>query len=180
MMLFSWMFSVAALASPPPAPADAWGVGVLLQGARPGLLVEHSFWLSSRVKARGRRSSLALVPMVSGWVHPGHQIPLQAHLHLESRTQRGRWFSTGGFGLGPTWVINARRTVQLDDTGQVRTVPLASQAVVAPSASFGFGRQGARSELAARGRLALWVPWQHWFALSWNVEVVARFGRGAG
>lgn len=161
--------SISALAQSPEL-----GAGLLFQGLRPGLVAE--LHVPFRERTTGERTSTdAFVPTVSGWIHPGHYVPLQLHGHYVHTDRRDRMLIETSVGMGVTWVANARRTVRLVDD-EVQTVPLAGRLTASPGIALGLGHAGRRRDVLFRVRLNAWLPWQHRIALSGNYELVLRFG----
>lgn len=163
--MFFLVFS--ALAKP------AIGAGLLFQGIRPGLVAEVQ--LPFRERTTGDNVSTdAVVPTVSGWVHPGHYVPLQVHANYVHTDRLNNLLVETSFGLGATWVANARPTVRLEGT-EVKRVPLAGRLTASPGLAFGLGHAGVRRDVLFRVRLNAWLPWQQRIALSGNYELLVRF-----
>jgi hypothetical protein len=160
------------------AQGPSLGVGLLFQGIRPGLLVELPVTLSTREE--GDKGVVhSFVPTVSGWVHPGHYVPVQLHGHYMHTQRNRRGLIETSFGIGTTYVANARPTVRLDGDA-VRKLPLAGRFTFSPGVGFGAGRTGKKADVLFRVRLNVWLPWQQRVALSGNYELVVRFKKEKG
>lgn len=153
--------------------APELGAGVILQGIRPGLVVEAVRPFAVKRKKRLVRTH-ALVPTVSAWVHPSHYIPVQAHIHYAAleRARSGFLIETS-VGVGGTYVMNARPTFKIKD-GDLKRVPLAGSVVFSPGLGLGVGSSSEKRVFLARVRINQWFGWQQGFALSWNLELVLR------